>query len=122
LKKGFDMYKSVAEFFRAADGKRVTRTIQPNVITLDEWAAIRAAKLREGAIEDSSGTLRLLDGRFIMRPRQWRVDSGILTTKSGEYKIAYEKAGLTSTGARKGCLVDDTGIITVWGARLMLAE
>lgn len=115
-------FKSAAEFFAAANGKRV-RKVCAGVATTADWPAIRdnirAQLISQGCAEsdiqeDETALKVRTTGQFWMRPKVVADECGILTVRSADYSFLPE-CGRTNGkgiyGDKKGAKVEGASLV-----------
>lgn len=113
-------FKSAAEFFRAANGKRVRKTVT-GVLTVEQWPAVRddivrqlleqGAKLEDIRIDDSQVAI---GSQFWRAPAMRGEEFGILNVRSADYGFLPECGrtnGRPIFGDRKGCKVEGAALV-----------
>lgn len=110
---------TAAAFYRAANGKRVRRTIEGQPV-LDNWAEkvadVRRQLLEQGCpesdIEEDSKSLTW-PGGFLLKPRQYRQEEGTLNIRSSSmlFTNPLMRDGAPIVGDKKGSRVEEGRLV-----------
>ena len=110
--------KSAAEFFRAANGARVRKTVE-GVLTVEGWPAwlegvvenLKAQGASEGKdykIDDSGLTV---GNRFVLKPKLRALELGTLKVRSADYGFQPDGSDNLVWGDKKGATVEGGELI-----------
>lgn len=114
--------KSASEFFRAANGARVRKTVT-GVLTADawpEWISATVSNLKaQGATEGKDFTvddkgLQMADGRFVLKPKLRAEQTGTLLVRSADYGFTADGTDTPVWGDRKGATVDGSALVKTY--------
>lgn len=114
-----NIYKSAAQWFNAANGKRVIKTVS-GVLTLEEWpewvADAKAQLIAQGAtpIETDNGLSVKENGQFWMKPRLRASESGTLAVRSADYAFIPEGQSRGVYGDKKGAKVQGASLVKTY--------
>lgn len=113
-------FKSAAEFFRAASGKRVRKTVT-GVQTVEQWPAIRdnivRQLLEQGAKREA---IEISDSQVAIGNQFWRAPAmrseefGILNVRSADYGFIPECGrtnGRPIMGDKKGAKIEGAALV-----------
>lgn len=111
------MYKSAAEFFRAANGREVIKRVE-GAACVEDWPAMlesyRAQLDKQGAVEGKDYRVNddgiVCGMQFIMKPKRQRESRGIMTVRSADYAVPNESGNLV-WGEKKGATVEGGRLI-----------
>lgn len=106
-----DKITSAAAFFRAANGKRVTRTAH-GMATLETWPErvedVKAQLLAQGCAADritiDEGGIHW-PGGYILKPKHGKAVTGLFITRSADYTFTPEGEDRPIYGNKKGATV-----------------
>lgn len=114
---GNEAITSAAAFFRAANGKRVTRTAE-GMATAETWEASKAEATRQllaqgcpaDKIEERDGALHW-PGGFLLKPKYNGTVAGVFHVRSADYTFTPDGHARPIYGEKKGARVEGGALV-----------